>query len=153
MTSDGEAVTIGGDDENFVTEFSSVPFGLRWFVHWTRVDTAGVVHDYLYQRTLFSRLKDDCIWFQIARSSHPRAFWWQAAGGWVGMRLLGWLWKSTGNGCSAFARIRVFWAPALLDAVLFILVSALAGYFTAGGWWMPGLLVLLLAVLNYAFRA
>ena len=43
---------IDGDDdpivvpEGFVTDFSSDPIGL---LDWSKVDVAGVVHDYLYQ--------------------------------------------------------------------------------------------------------
>ena len=36
-------------DEDFKTDFSSIPAFGRWVVRWSKVDVAGVVHDWLYQ--------------------------------------------------------------------------------------------------------
>ena len=150
-------VTVRACDA-FTTEFSSVPCGLRWFVHWTRIDTAGVIHDYLYRSTRFTRLKDDLIWFKVAIQGRPKALPWQAWGGLIGMRLIGWFFKSTGQQDHGqnwfrrlFARIRRFWAAALLNLALLILLCVLAFMLPWG--WFPLLLLALIVVLNLVFRA
>ena len=68
----------------FVTDYSSLPWGTRWIVKWSRVDVAGVVHDYLYRcdatavgddgtPTQVLRPEADKIWRMIARSGFHRA--------------------------------------------------------------------------------
>ena len=42
---DGTKITVPA---GFETDFSSLPWRTRWAIHWTRVDVAGVVHDFLY---------------------------------------------------------------------------------------------------------
>lgn len=44
------------------TDYSTVPWFLRWFVLWSKIDIAGVVHDHLYAKGIFSRKKSDEIW-------------------------------------------------------------------------------------------
>ena len=83
----------------FVTDFSSDPIGL---LDWSKVDVAGVVHDYLYNpcsddddgKPTVSRWRADCIWFKIATSGKWQSSPITAALGWVGMRVFGGLfWK------------------------------------------------------------
>ena len=114
---DGKEVTVG---VGFDTDYSSVPLGLRWFVHWIRIDTAGVVHDYLARMPGSSRWRDDLIWFKIARLGCPRALVWQAAGGWVAIRLFGWLSKTTGPNCSLVKKLKKYWMAAVLDVALIV---------------------------------
>ena len=80
--------------KNFVSDFSSIPPGLRWTMHWTRVDVAGVVHDWLYANAktgTMSRLHADWIWCEVALSGERYANLLQVAAGWAGIRLYGWL--------------------------------------------------------------
>jgi hypothetical protein len=75
----------------FVTDFSSIPRGLRWIVQWSRVDIAGVVHDWLYRMPCKGgRHQADAIWRQLARSGRHRANYVQALLGRVGLCLVGW---------------------------------------------------------------
>lgn len=86
-----EEVPIGA---NFKTDYSSLPFGLRWTMDWSRVDVAGVVHDWLYATNKahnMKRLQTDRIWRDIARSGDHRAYRWQAAAGWLALRIFGWI--------------------------------------------------------------
>ena len=106
------SVTIGeGEDAipitvpaGFKTDFSSIPPGLGWTMHWTRVDVAGVVHDWLYANARTGRtnrtelpsetdrlwkLDTDRIWFDIARSGERRAQRWQAGAGWLALVIFG----------------------------------------------------------------
>ena len=77
--------------KGFHTDYSSLPWGLRWLVNWERVDIAGVVHDHLYRTTpsltYRSRWEADLIWFRLARSGGHRANWLQAALGLAGLYL------------------------------------------------------------------
>ena len=77
--------------KGFHTDYSSLPWGLRWLVNWERVDIAGVVHDHLYRTTpsltYRSKWEADLIWFRLARSGGHRANWLQAALGLAGLYL------------------------------------------------------------------
>ncbi|MYB04893.1 MAG: DUF1353 domain-containing protein [Gemmatimonadetes bacterium] len=80
---------------DFVTDYSSLPWGTRWLVHWSRVDVAGVVHDYLYRcggkvRDTYPKGQSDRIWRWIALSGDRRAWRYQAWLGWFALRLFGW---------------------------------------------------------------
>lgn len=60
-------VEIGGADPitipaGFVTDFSSIPWFARALVRWSRVDIAGVVHDWLYTTSELSRRQADRLW-------------------------------------------------------------------------------------------
>ena len=84
--------------KDFVTDFSSLPPGLRWTMHWSRVDVAGVVHDWLYYQNVktpgMTRLKADWIWCDIAVNGNRHANLIQAAAGWLGLRIYGWkVWR------------------------------------------------------------
>ena len=78
--------------EGFKTDFSSDPIGL---LDWSKVDVAGVVHDYLYQcpKIVGSRWKEDVIWFRIARSGPWKTSLASAFLGFVGIVLFGWLFR------------------------------------------------------------
>lgn len=75
----------------FVTDFSSIPTLLHWVVRWSRIDVAGVVHDFLYARGTLSRWEADCVWFKVARSGEHRANLVQAAACWSALRVFGWV--------------------------------------------------------------
>ena len=88
-TADGSnIITVGA---SFRTDYSSLPWGLRWLVNWDRVDIAGVVHDYLYRTapsfTYRTRWETELAWFRIARSGGHGANRLQAALGLVGLYL------------------------------------------------------------------
>ena len=91
----------------FVMNYSSLPWGTRWLIHWTRVDIAGVVHDYLYSEDKrdYSRRRADWIWFRVALSGCRRAFPHQAVLGLIALLLFGWMLKATGSGCSWRAKL------------------------------------------------
>ncbi len=83
--------------EGFPTDFSSIPFWARFVVRWSRVDVAGVVHDWCYDIGLTdpsgqpSRELSDAIWRDIARRGESRANTFQAWVCWAGLRLGGWI--------------------------------------------------------------
>lgn len=49
----------------FETNFSSIPTPLHWVVGWSRVDIAGVVHDFLYGKTDCPRATADAVWWEL----------------------------------------------------------------------------------------
>lgn len=71
------------------TDYSSIPWYGRFLVRWSKVDIAGVVHDYLYQEVRGSRQHADEIWRLIAISGDHRANTMQAWVGWSALRLGG----------------------------------------------------------------
>ena len=92
-------VMVGKDEQReitvpagFKTDFSSIPSALQWTMHWTKVDVAGVVHDWLYanaQTLNMTKLQTDRIWWDIARSGEIRAHPVQAAAGWLALITVG----------------------------------------------------------------
>lgn len=81
--------------EGFLTDYSSIPWFARWVVDWSKVDVAGVVHDYLYSDQCtypHDRWASDVIWWRLARSGKRRANVVQASVCWLAMRLAGWYW-------------------------------------------------------------
>lgn len=107
---DGEQIVV---EKGFVTDFSSYPmmafvgiltlfaaifpngwlaFPLLFLVpKYSKVDIAGVVHDYFYQRGGKSKYAADKIWYQLAMAGDHRANFFQAfAGRWVGLFVFGW---------------------------------------------------------------
>ena len=95
-------VDIGASEltihRGFVTDFSSIPTLFQWVVRWSRVDVAGVVHDYLYARGALNRWQADWIWFEIARSGDHCANFVQAVACWLALRLCGWcIWCKAAN--------------------------------------------------------
>ncbi|NNE20939.1 MAG: DUF1353 domain-containing protein [Myxococcales bacterium] len=83
--------------KGFETDFSSIPFWARFVVRWSRVDVAGVVHDWCYHtgiRDEFgkpSRSLSDDIWRHIAERGDSQANPLQAWVCWAGLRLGGWM--------------------------------------------------------------
>lgn len=96
----------------FKTDFSSIPRLGRWLVKWSKVDIAGVVHDWLYRDKYrnygfdsvfyllpfvgddneghIARREADWVWYLVALSGEHGANPLQAALGWMGLRLGGW---------------------------------------------------------------
>jgi hypothetical protein len=72
------------------TDFSSIPWIARMLVKWSRVDIAGVVHDWLYRTGDLSRARADTIWRLVALAGEHHANWLQAWLGWLGLRAGGW---------------------------------------------------------------
>ena len=78
----------------FVTDFSSIPTMFQWVVRWSKVDVAGVVHDWLYAQGKLTRTRADEIWRIVALSGAHRANPLQAYVCWFFLRLCGgWAWK------------------------------------------------------------
>ena len=88
---DGETITV---PEGFVTDYSSVPQAFAWLVRWSRVDVAGVVHDYLYRVGGVTRKEADLIWRKVAKAGDHSANRVQAWLGWAGLRIgAGRIWR------------------------------------------------------------
>ena len=85
----GTTITV---PQGFTSDFSSIPWFMSWLVHWSRVDIAGVVHDWLYQHGQRSRRWDDDAWLVLAESGHHHANRVQSRICWIGIRLFGWIW-------------------------------------------------------------
>jgi len=73
------------------TDFSTFPWYGRMLVRWSKVDVAGVVHDWLYQKGEPSRRYADRIWRLVAVDGHHRANAFQAWTAWLGIRAVGWI--------------------------------------------------------------
>jgi hypothetical protein len=88
-------LTVEVDSEQFtvpagtLTDFSSIPWFGRMLVDWSKVDIAGVVHDWLYQRGVTSRARADEIWRLLAVSGSHRANALQARVAWLALRVGG----------------------------------------------------------------
>ena len=78
--------------QGFITDYSSIPDRLASFMpRWSKLDRAGVVHDYLYRTPPFSgrrRAQADRVWRRIARSDTGSRY--HAWKGWLALRLFGW---------------------------------------------------------------
>lgn len=86
-------VTVGQGQRTIVipagfdTDYSSIPVALHWFVHWSKVDMAGVIHDWLYRVGGMDRKEADLIWRDVAMTGRRRASKFQAQGCYlVGLR-------------------------------------------------------------------
>ena len=89
MLKDGTQITVPC---GFETDFSSIPCFARSLIDWSRVDIAGVVHDYLYwcPQDGINRERADAIWQEIAGAGQHHANTAQRWLGWIGLRLCGW---------------------------------------------------------------
>ena len=88
---DGLEITI---PDGTVTDFSTIPWFGRILVRWSKVDIAGVVHDWLYQTAFTSRARADRIWRLVAIAGEHHANTFQGWVGWFALRVGGWLvWK------------------------------------------------------------
>jgi len=83
----GERYTVPAGTE---TDFSTIPWFGRAFVHWSKVDVAGVVHDWLYQSGYISRRRADTVWRLVALAGVHHANQFQAWAGWAALRIGGW---------------------------------------------------------------
>ena len=103
---DGFLIRIEAD-RFFRTHFSSIPWFARWVVRWSKVDVAGVVHDWLYRtsgqgvvtyesdtehdlRATITRRQADRFWRLLARCGSHRANALQAWACWFGLVVGGW---------------------------------------------------------------
>jgi len=77
--------------QNTETDFSTIPWLGRLLVHWSKVDIAGVVHDWLYQSGHTSRAHADRVWRITAISGEHHANAVQGWAGWLALRLFGWI--------------------------------------------------------------
>ena len=75
--------------KGFDTDYSSIPSFLHWIVRWSKVDVAGVVHDWLYRRGDLPRSEADRIWRLVAFSGEHSASGLQAWTCWLGLWLFG----------------------------------------------------------------
>lgn len=87
-------VTVGEGQRTIVipagfdTDYSSIPVALHWFVHWSKVDMAGVIHDWLYRVGGMDRKEADLIWRDVALTGDHRASKFQAQACYVvGLRI------------------------------------------------------------------
>ena len=90
---DNEYITVPQDTK---TDFSSIPWFGRILVRWSKVDVAGVVHDWLYEEgkienESISRAKADEIWRRVALAGEHHANFFQAWICWFFLRIAGWL--------------------------------------------------------------
>ena len=86
---DAEPIIV---EKEFKTDFSSIPTPLQWTMHWSKVDIAGVVHDWLYANAKTikaTRRETDKIWRDIALNGEHHARRLQAAAGWLALRWFG----------------------------------------------------------------
>lgn len=83
---DGEQFNV---PKETYTDFSTLPALGRLFLLWSKVDIAGVVHDWLYQNGTMKRRHADRIWRILALSGEHRANLFQAWTGWFFLRLGG----------------------------------------------------------------
>ena len=96
-----------------LTDFSSIPWYGRILVRWSKVDIAGVVHDWYYQTGFTSRARADEIWrlLAVAGTHHANAI--QAWIGWLALRVGGWIaWRRYRNQDSSKATNRKDLKPA-----------------------------------------
>ena len=84
----GDVITVPKD---FLTDYSTIPWFGSFIVRWSKVDIAGVVHDYLYQSGKYTRRMSDKIWRLTALAGDHRANIFQAWTCWLFLRLGGWL--------------------------------------------------------------
>lgn len=85
---DGQHLTVPGDTR---TDYSSIPWFGRAVVRWSKVDIAGVVHDWLYQTGSMSRARADRIWRLVAIAGDHHANALQAWLCWAALRIGGWI--------------------------------------------------------------
>ncbi len=82
----GHSITV---PVGFDTDFSSIPWFGRFVVRWSKVDIAGVVHDWLYAKGPLARREADDLWRLAARSGQYRANRVQAWLCWKALRWFG----------------------------------------------------------------
>lgn len=80
----GKVITV---PENFLTDYSSIPWFGRFLVRWSKVDIAGVVHDRLYATGECTRCEADTIWRLTALAGEHHANLFQAWVCWFFLRI------------------------------------------------------------------
>ena len=86
---EGKAYTV---PEKTITDYSTIPWFGRFLVRWSKVDIAGVIHDWLYQTgCTLSRSRADRVWRIVAMAGEHHANWIQAWIGWASLRVGGWI--------------------------------------------------------------
>ena len=125
-------VAVGGTDitveKGFTTDFSSFPWWASFVVHWSKVDIAGVVHDWLYCKGTVSRLQADRIWYLVAIAGKHHANCLQAVVGWLGLVLGGWYQWNKYNMAQSMNKVQT------LSIIIYIL--GFIGWFIL--WWCIG---------------
>ena len=71
----------------FESNFSSIPQIFAWIVRWSKVDYAGVIHDFGYIEQTMDRETADWLWYQTAISGEHRANKLQAFICWSALRI------------------------------------------------------------------
>ena len=86
---DGTTYTV---PKGFVTDFSSVPAPARPIFPWSKVDVAGVVHDYLYwcRHADVTRRHVDAVWRELAGAGQHSLGAVRKWLGWSGLFVAGW---------------------------------------------------------------
>ncbi len=77
-------------EKGYITDYSSIPFFGRFVVRWSKVDLAGVIHDWLYEKGSVSKLEADKIWRIVARSGKHHANCLQAGICWFALFIGAW---------------------------------------------------------------
>lgn len=107
--------------EGTETDYSSIPAIGRSLVRWSRVDIAGVVHDWLYlDGGQASRARADRIWRLVAQGGEHSANAFQAWVAWAALRGFGGLAWAQHRGTKAA------WSAGITQAVLASVVILVA---------------------------
>lgn len=77
-------------EKGYITDYSTIPFFGRFVVRWSKVDLAGVLHDWLYEKGSLSKREADKLWRTVARSGKHRANCLQAGICWFGLFIGAW---------------------------------------------------------------
>ena len=75
--------------QGYTTDYSSIPWYGRFVVRWSKVDIAGVVHDYLYVNGGVTRSTADEVWRLVALAGEHHANRLQARICWLALRVGG----------------------------------------------------------------
>lgn len=140
---------VDGEDETiavpagFLTDYSSDPVGL---LDWTKVDVAGVVHDYLYHcpNRIGSRFREDLIWFKIARAGKWRSSWPTAGFGLLGILLFGWLFRND----SRWVRRRIYMTAPVVAAFWAVWAVINCFYFEPTRSWAEAMVCMALILMD-----
>ncbi len=81
---EGKEYTV---EKGYKTDYSSIPWFGRFIVRWSKVDIAGVIHDWLYEKGDESRSGADRVWRIVARSGEHHANCLQAEICWFALRV------------------------------------------------------------------
>ena len=119
----------------FETNYSSIPTPFQWVVRWSRVDIAGVVHDYLYEHAAGTRRFADGVWRELAVSGAHHANRYQAWLCWLILRGVGgWFWRADKNRDHRMGWLAAAIAlPGLILAIVAVLAVAVGALAIVGG--------------------